>query len=251
MKKKIGMIIQARMSSKRFPGKVMKRILNIPMIYRIYERVILCRKLDDVIVAIPSSKSDDKLEIFLKKKKIKTFRGSENNLISRYFKAAKLYNLDYIVRLPADNPLPDFKEIDRLINFHMKIKDNINVFSTNLQPIKNSNYIDGIGAEILSYKMLEKIFKNKNLQKSKEHLSLNFYDFEKKKIINKNFFRVCFPISPKSIAYPNIVLDVNFKKQFDLINRIYSNLYKKNKNFLTKDIVNFLKKNEKHLFKNN
>jgi spore coat polysaccharide biosynthesis protein SpsF len=177
MKKKIGMIIQARMSSKRFPGKVMKRILNIPMIYRIYERVILCRKLDDVIVAIPSSKSDDKLEIFLKKKKIKTFRGSENNLISRYFKAAKLYNLDYIVRLPADNPLPDFKEIDRLINFHMKIKDNINVFSTNLQPIKNSNYIDGIGAEILSYKMLEKIFKNKKLQKSKEHLSLNFYDF--------------------------------------------------------------------------
>ena len=43
--------------------------------------------------------------------------------------------------MPADNPLPDFKEIDRLINFHMKIKDNINVFSTNLQPIKNSNYI--------------------------------------------------------------------------------------------------------------
>ena len=71
MKKKIGMIIQARMSSKRFPGKVMKRILNIPMIYRIYERVILCRKLDDVIVAIPSSKSDDKLEIFLKKKRLK------------------------------------------------------------------------------------------------------------------------------------------------------------------------------------
>ena len=65
------------------------------------------------------------------------------------------------------------------------------------------------------------------------------------------FFRVCFPISPKSIAYPNIVLDVNFKKQFDLINRIYNNLYKKNKKFLTKDIVIFLKKNEKHLFKNN
>ena len=100
--------------------------------------------------------------------------------------------------MPADNPLPDFKEIDRLINFHMKIRDNNNVFSTNLQPIKNSNYIDGIGAEILSYKMLEKLFRNKNLQKSKEHLYLNFYNFEKKKIINKNFFKICFPISPKS-----------------------------------------------------
>ena len=66
MKNKIGMIIQARISSRRFPGKVMKKILNKPMIYRIYE-VKLCKKLDEVIVAIPSSKSDDKLEVFLKK----------------------------------------------------------------------------------------------------------------------------------------------------------------------------------------
>ena len=245
------MIIQARISSTRFPGKVMKKILNKPMIYRIYERVKLCKKLDEVIVAIPSSKSDDKLEIFLKKNKIKTFRGSENNLLSRYFKASILYNLDYIVRLPADNPLPDYKEIDRLINFHMKIKNNLNVFSTNLQPIKNSKYIDGIGAEIFSFKMLEKLIKNKDLQKSKEHISLNFYDFEKKKTTNKKNFRVCSPISPKSISYPNLVLDVNFKKQFNLINKIYKNLYKKKKVFLTKEIVNFLKKNEKNLLKNN
>ena len=155
MKNKIGMIIQARISSRRFPGKVMKKILNKPMIYRIYERVKLCKKLDEVIVAIPSSKSDDKLKFFLKKNKIKTFRGSENNLLSRYFKASLSYNLDYIVRLPADNPLPDYKEIDKLINFHMKIKNNLNVFSTNLQPIKNSKYIDGIGAKFLVLKCLK------------------------------------------------------------------------------------------------
>ena len=64
----------------------MKKILNKPMIYRIYERVKLCKKLDEVIVAIPSSKSDDKLEVFLKKNKIKTFRGSENNLLTDILK---------------------------------------------------------------------------------------------------------------------------------------------------------------------
>ncbi len=251
MKKKIGMIIQARMSSKRFPRKVMKKILDEPMIYRIYERVRLCKKLDKIIVAIPLSQSDDILEIFLKKKKIKTFRGSENNLLSRYLRAAKSFNLDYIVRLPADNPLPDYKEIDKLINFHMKIKNNLNVFSTNLQPIKNSKYIDGIGAEIFSFKMLEVLNKNKSLQKSKEHLSLNFYDFKKKRETNFKKFKIRFPISPKSIAYPNLVLDVNFKKQFNLITKIYKNLYSKKKIFLTKEIINFLKKNEKNLFKNN
>ena len=59
---------------------------------------------------------------YLKKLNINIFRGSENNLIKRYYLAAKKYNLNYIVRLPADNPLPDFKEIDKLIYFHMKKK---------------------------------------------------------------------------------------------------------------------------------
>tara|TARA_B100000965_G_scaffold21896_1_gene16481 strand:- start:10634 stop:11389 length:756 start_codon:yes stop_codon:yes gene_type:complete len=251
MKKKIGMIIQARMSSKRFPGKVMKKILNKPLIYRILERVKLCTKLDQIIVAIPQSKSDDILFRYLKKLKANIFRGSENNLIKRYYFAAKKYNLNYIVRLPADNPLPDYKEIDKLINFHMKKKRNTNIFSTNLQPIKNSNYIDGIGAEIFSFEILEKLITNKNIRINKEHIALNFYDFKKKKVINKNHFKMSYPKASKAVSYPNITLDVNYKKQLNLIKKIYKNLYFKKKNFLTKDIINFLKKNEKNLFKNN
>ena len=114
------MIIQARMSSTRLPGKVMKKILGKPLIYRIIERVKPCKRLNQIIIAIPSSKSDDILFKYLKKLNINIFRGSENNLIKRYYLAAKKYNLNYIVRLPADNPLPDFKEIDKLIYFHMK-----------------------------------------------------------------------------------------------------------------------------------
>ena len=108
MKKKIGMIIQARMSSTRLPGKVMKKILDKPLIYRIIERVKPCKRLNQIIVAIPNSKSDDVLFKYLKKLNINIFRGPENNLIKRYYLAAKEYNLNYIVRLPADNPLPDF-----------------------------------------------------------------------------------------------------------------------------------------------
>ena len=99
--------------------------------------------------------------------------------------------------------------------------------------------------------MLEVLNKNKSLQKSKEHLSLIFYDFKKKRETNFKTFKIRFPISPKSIAYPNLVLDVNFKKQFNLITKIYKNLYSKKKIFLTKEIINFLKKNEKNLFKKN
>ena len=242
MKKKIGMIIQARMSSTRLPGKVMKKILGKPLIYRIIERVKPCKRLNQIIIAIPSSKSDDILFKYLKKLNINIFRGSENNLIKRYYLAAKKYNLNYIVRLPADNPLPDFKEIDKLIYFHMKKKNNKNIFSSNLQPIEKSDYIDGIGAEIFSIEMLEQLMKNKKLKINKEHIALNFYDFKNKKPVNKNFFKISYPISPKSISYPNIVLDVNYKKQFNFINKIYRNLYFKKKSFLTHDIIKFLKK---------
>ena len=250
MKKKIGMIIQARMSSTRLPGKVMKKILGKPLIYRIIERVKPCKRLNQIIIAIPSSKSDDILFKYLKKLNINIFRGSENNLIKRYYLDKKKYNLNYIVRLPADNPLPDFKEIDKLIYFHMKKKNNKNIFSSNLQPIEKSDYIDGIGAEIFSIEMLEQLMKNKKLKINKEHIALNFYDFKNKKPVNKNFFKISYPISPKSISYPNIVLDVNYKKQFNFINKIYRNLYFKKKSFLTHDIIKFLKKNEKDLFKN-
>ena len=251
MKKKVGMIIQARMSSTRFPGKVMKKLLNKPMIFRILERVKFCKRIDKLIVAIPTSKSDDILYDYLKSIRANVFRGSENNLLKRYYDTAKKYDLKYIVRLPADNPLPDYKEIDRLINFHMKLKNSINPFSSNLQPMQSSKYIDGVGAEIFSFKMLKLLIKNKHIQKSKEHLSLNFYDFDKDKQMNKKFFEVKYIKAPKSISYPNIALDVNYLRQFRLIKKIYKNLYKKRNVFLTKDIIKFLKKNEKKLFKNN
>ena len=81
-------------------------------------------------------------------------------------------------------------------------------------------------------------------------MSLNFYDFEKQRSNNNSYFKVSYPKSPKSIAFPNIVLDVNYLKQFKFIKRIYENLYPKKKFFLTYDIIKYLKKNDKELFKN-
>ncbi len=240
-KRKVGMIIQARMSSTRLPGKTLKKILGKPMIFRILERVKRCQKLDKIIVAIPKSKKDDILYDYLKSLKVNVFRGSENNLIKRFYMTAKKFNLKYIVRLPADNPLPDWNEIDRLIKFHLRKKD-LNLFSSNLQPLGRSKYIDGIGAEMFNIQMLEKLIKNPKLQKNKEHLTLNFFNIKNNKSVNSEHFNVGYPKSPKSIAYPKLVLDVNFKKQYTLIKKIYEHLYVKNEKFNTKDVIKFLKK---------
>ena len=70
-------------------------------------------------------------------------------MLKRYYLAAKKFQIQFIIRLPADNPFPDFNEIDRLTSFYFKnLNKKLNLYSTNLQPFKNSGYIDGVGAEI-------------------------------------------------------------------------------------------------------
>ena len=244
----IGIIIQARMGSKRLPRKVMKKIAGKEMILRIIERVKKCKSFKKVIIAIPETEENNILYNFLKKYNVNLYRGSENNLLKRYYLAAKKFQIQFIIRLPADNPFPDFNEIDRLTSFYFKNlnKKKLNLYSTNLQPFKNSGYIDGVGAEIFTINMLEKLLNNKKIVKSYEHISLNFVNFEKQREENKKYFKVKCPKAPKEISYPKIKLDVNSKQDLSYVRNIYRNLTKKKLNFSTQNIVQYLL-NEKKL----
>ena len=116
-------IIQARLGSKRFPQKILKNVLGESIIELIVNRIKLSKKINQVVVAIPNTKNEDKLYSYLKKKNIKTFRGSEKNVLKRYFDAANSFNSDVIVRITSDCPMVDHKIIDKMINqFHEKKK---------------------------------------------------------------------------------------------------------------------------------
>ena len=169
-------------------------------------------------------------------------------MLKRYYLSAKKFQIQFIIRLPADNPFPDFNEIDRLTSFYFKNlnKKKLNLYSTNLQPFKNSGYIDGVGSEIFTINMLEKLLNNKKIVKSYEHISLNFVNFEKQREENKKYFKVKCPKAPKEISYPKIKLDVNSKQDLSYVRNIYRNLTKKKLNFSTQNIVQYLL-NEKKL----
>lgn len=229
------------MGSKRLPKKAMLDLAGKPMIYRIIERLKKCKLPDEIILITSKKKENNIFKRISKILKVKIFFGSENNLVNRHLKAAEKFNGDVIVRFPGDNCLPEPKEIDKIIKCHLS--QNKRSFTTNLTNIFKSGYPDGIGAEVFDYATLKKISKKKISKLKREHLSLNFLDYSKQKIINEKFCNVNTIKCPRDYSYPKLRLDVNNLKDYYFIKNIYENLFDKKFFFNIKDTIKFLKKN--------
>jgi len=237
--KKCVLIIQARTGSTRFPKKVLKKINGTSLIEHIIYRVKKAKKIDQIVLATTKKKEDDILCKLAKKNKISFFRGSENDLVDRYYKAAINFNANFILRLPADNPIPEPKEYDRLIKYHLKSKKD---FSSNICNFKDNGYPDGIGVEIFNFKALEKIWKFQKIKRFREHIALNFYDYDKKKTYKKFSFKIGTIKCPNKISRPELVLDINYRKDLIFIKKIYS-FFNQNKNFSFFDVVDWYDNN--------
>lgn len=240
MKKKILLLIQVRMGSKRLPRKSILDLLGKPLIYRIVERLKRCKLPDEIILITSKKKENLVFKKISKNLGVKIFFGSNDNLVDRHLKAAKKFNGQIIVRVPGDNCLSEPKEIDRIIKHHMNQRTRS--FTSNLTNINMSGYPDGIGAEVFDYETLNKIAKQKISKVKKEHLSLNFFDYKKQKVTDNSFCKVKTIKCPKAIAFPDLRFDVNFYKDYLFIKKIYENLYKENNFFNIKDVIRFLKK---------
>ncbi len=175
-------IIQARLGSTRLPYKMMLSLHGKPLIEWVIKRVQKSKKLDDIVVAIPISQENDILENYINKLGIKVFRGSESNVLDRFYKAVKDTDFTHIVRVCADNPLIYGNEIDNLIEFYA---DNSCDYAYNHIP-KDNLYPDGLGAEIISFELLKFLNENAVLQHHKEHCLSYIWD-NKEKFTIKTF----------------------------------------------------------------
>jgi len=113
--KQVYAIIQARMGSARLPGKVLMDLCGRPMLWHIVNRLKRCNELTGIAIATSTSKEDDKIVEFAKRYRIRTIRGSKEDVLKRYIDAAESLKADYIVRVCGDSPLIEPHEIDRLI----------------------------------------------------------------------------------------------------------------------------------------
>ena len=106
-------IIQARMGSSRFPGKVLQPILGKPMLWHIVRRVRGARSIDEVVVAVPDTPADEVLRQFCRDYEIPFFAGSEADVLDRFLGAARQFGADPVLRITADCPLVD-PQVDRV-----------------------------------------------------------------------------------------------------------------------------------------
>ena len=237
MSQKVVAIIQARMGSTRLPGKSLMPLAGKPLVYRVLERIIPARNIDQVVLAIPDSAENRVLSEIADELGIAVFAGSEDDLVDRYYEAAKIFQADYVVRIPADNPTPQSSEIDRIIEHHLGLS--IPGFSSNLAEVFGSGYPDGIGAEIFDFSLLKDSWKSTYEQTKREHVHLNFFDYSRQIPVDLNWCPISTIDCPTDFARPDLILDVNTAEQYRYMSTLYDDLYSKNPNFSILDIINW------------
>ncbi len=233
MKKKITAIVQARIGSSRLRGKVLKKILRKESIILLLERLSRAKQISNIVVAIPRNKENDILYKLLKKYKYNVYRGSENDVLKRYYECAKKYNAQHILRVTGDCPLVDSKLVDEIANVYK-----LNNFDY-VSNIEQRTYPDGMDLEFFSFKTLSKIYSNVISKNDKEHVT--------KYVLRTNIFKK-YNYKLKNDDYSFLRITLDTIDDFHLIKKIFKNFI--NNSFTLKDIINFYKKNNKIFLKN-
>ena len=213
---RMAIIIFARLNSKRLPKKVLEKIGDKPLLFHIIDRIKKKSKFKlPIIVATSNRKSDDKIENFCKKKRIKIYRGKLNNVYKRSVDCFKKFSLGSFVRVCADRPFFDVSLMDQMIS---KFKNsNFDIVSNQLI----RTYPKGLGCEVAKTNIFFKIEKHKLTKEYKEHIFNYFYQNSKKyKIYN-------FSLSKKYTDLKNQDFSINNKKDLIRINNIYNEHKKK------------------------
>lgn len=221
-------IIQARMGSKRLPGKSLKKFRNTTPLEVLIRRIKKIKKINKIIVATTKLKKDDVFLKYAKKLNIQIFRGSNKNVLERYYAAAKLYNSKNIIRLTADCPFIDTTTLIKMIKIFSSNKYDY-VANTNPLPC---TYPDGSDIEIFNFKSLKKSKNEAFLPSDKEHVTKYFWKSKKFK---------CFRLDNK-IDLSKYRYTIDIAEDFNL----FKSIIREYRNFLKigmKDIVKFIDKN--------
>jgi len=228
MKNLVLAVIQARSSSSRFPNKVLRPLLGIPMIFRQMERVCHSELINKVVIATSDNADDDILSEEINKMGYSSYRGSLNDVLLRIFMAATQFKPKHVVRITADCPLIDYKVIDQVIAAHIESDAD---YTSNVAP---PTFPDGLDVEVIKYDVLKNINQEAMSVSDREHVT--------------QYIR----LNPSQYKTTNVESEVDYSKMrwtvdniedFQFVETIYNGLYNKDRYFTSDDIRKFLKKN--------
>lgn len=228
---KVVAIIQARMGSTRLPGKILMNVLDKPLLEYQIERVKRAKFIDQIVIATTINETELPIIDLCERLGISYYRGSEEDVLSRYYESATQYNADIVVRLTSDCPIIDPVIIDKVISAYLTEKDIVDYASNTLK----RTYPRGMDIEVFSFEALERAYLNAESKSEKEHVTPYIYQ-------NPNDFNLFSVVNESDESRHRWTVDTI--EDFMLIEKIILSLYKNNALFTINDVVKLLKQNK-------
>ncbi|MEH2366529.1 glycosyltransferase family protein [Nostoc sp.] len=224
-------IIQARMGSTRLPGKVMKELCGKTVLAHVVFRVQACLLIDEVVVATTTSKTDDVIVAEAEKCGSKWFRGSEEDVLERYYLAAKESNADVVVRVTSDCPMFDPEVLSQMLeDFKNETLEGLQI--DYLSNCLNRSYPRGLDAEIFTFNVLEKAFKEAHNPYEREHVTPYIYE-------HPDIFALHNHTNDEDLTNYRWTLDT--EDDWKLIEAIYTDIYQNEEIFTTDEVIALLR----------
>ena len=225
----VNAIIQARCGSTRFPNKVFALIDGKPLLWHVVNRLKYATKIDDIIVATTVSEKDDKIEEWCKENNVYCFRGSEENVLNRYYSASEAFPSDYVVRITADDPFKEPKVIDAVIT--KLIEEGYDHVTNNLPP----SFPEGLDCEAFKKSALDRSEKEAETAFEREHVTQYIYH-------HPEIFKIGNVSNGENLSYLRWTVDKDV--DFEMVKAVYAHRNPANKGVLLMvEILDILKAN--------
>jgi|TARA_B100001971_G_C18222914_1_gene558386 spore coat polysaccharide biosynthesis protein SpsF len=229
MKKLI--IVQARMDSTRLPGKVMKVVCSKPLLEHFINRLKRVKSADQIVIATTINDIDNQIVDLCKRLDISYYRGSEEDVLDRYYKAALENNGDVIARITSDCPLIDPDVVDMVFDYYQKHEGLYDYVSNALE----RTFPRGMDVEVFSLKALKESFEEATLLPDREHVTT----FIRMRPQRYSLHNISYKEDCSCLRWT-----VDTEEDLRLITKIYDSLFYVNPNFSLEDILELVDKNQ-------
>lgn len=220
-------IIQCRRGSTRLPDKIIKEVCGKPILWHQIERMKQSRLIERIVLATTVSEDDSLLEDLGRHWGVDVFRGSEEDVLERFYQAALKFKGETIVRIPGDCPLIDPKVVDKVIDAYIKNFPGYDYVSNTIKP----TYPDGQDTEVFSFKALEKTWREAKKDFEREHVTPYLYRSGRFRTFNIR----------NDIDYSDLRWTLDEEQDLKFIREVYKRLYKEEGIFYMEDVIRLLK----------
>ena len=220
-------ILQARYSSSRLPGKILKDIVGRPMVFLEMERLKRAKNIDKLVLATSVEQSDNPVEEACRKYGVECYRGNLDDVLDRYYSCAEAYKPEHVVRVTGDCPLIDPAVVDMVIKKHLAEG---NDYTCNINP---PTFPDGLDVEIMKYSVLREAWQEAKLPSEREHVTPFIRNHPER-------YKLASMENDKDLSALRWTVDE--PADFDFVCLIYEKLYKTKFDFSMNDVLHLLKK---------